>query len=173
MKKKLIISVICLLFFALAVIVILRYKGKNHMSELYEKYQYPNEDFYGKDLYSEIDYECSDSETEVGNMIVDKAFEVANYTGTEQDSETEMGDVGALSRYYYFDTKDAHTQEADFQFITCKITGNEGHIWVGATILRYDENGKNAGGGGRDMLSLWYIEYQENEWYVVKVLDTP
>lgn len=173
MKKKIIICVICLLIFVLLTILILRYTKKNSISALYEKYQYPNEDYYGKDLYSEIDYECSEYESEVGIMIVNKAFEVAHYTGTEQDSETEMGDVGALSKYYYFDTKDAHTQEADFQFITCKITGNEGHVWVETTIMRYDENGNNAGGGGKEMLSLWYIKYQENEWYVEKVLDTP
>lgn len=84
-----------------------------------------------------------------------------------------MGDVGALERYYYFDTKDAVGQEADFELITCKISGREGHVWVGTTIQRFDENGQNAGGGGRDMLSLWYIEYQENGWYVVKILNTP
>lgn len=173
MKKKIIICVICLLGLVLVTILILRYNGKNNVSALYEKYQYPNEEYYGKDLYSEIDYECSEYESEVGEMIVKKAFEVAHYTGTEQDSETEMGDVGALRRYYYFDTKDAHSQEADFQFITCKINGNEGHVWVETSITRYDKNGKSAGGGGYEMLSLWYIEYQENGWYVVEVLDTP
>jgi hypothetical protein len=172
MKKKLIISAICLLFFALAVIVILRYKEKNHMSELYEKYQYPNEDFYGKDLYSEIDYECSDSESEVGNMIVDKAFEVANYTGTEQDSETEMGDVGALSRYFYFDTKNAVSQEGTFRLITCSISGDEGHVWVVYTCEKYDEN-ETLINASYDILSLWYIENQGNEWYVVRIQEAP
>lgn len=39
--------------------------------------------------------------------------------------------------------------------------------------MRHDENGKIASGGGKEMLSLWYIEYHEDEWYVVKALDTP
>ena len=141
--------------------------------KLYEKYRYPNEEFYGKELYSEILYECSVYETKIGNDLLERAVKVAEYTGTKEQAETETGDVGALSKYFYFDTKDAIVQEADFQFITCKITGNEGHIWVGATIHRFDENGENAGGGGKDMLSLWYIEYQESEWHVVKVLSSP
>ncbi len=174
MKKKILItSAICLLIFVLLVIVILRYKGKSYMSELYEKYRYPNEEVYGKDLYSEIDFECSEYESEVGNMIIDRAFEVARYTGTEQDSEREMGDVGALSRYYYFNSKNAHTQEANFKFITCQITDNEGHVWVETTVLRRDINGKNAGGGCRGVLSLWCIEYRDNEWYVVWASDGP
>lgn len=171
--KKRTIWIICVLIFVLLAILILKYKENNKISALYEKYQYPNEDYYGKDLYSEIDYECSEYESEVGKMIVDKAYEVAHYTGTEQRAETEMGDVGALDRYYYFDTKDAQIQEASFQFITCKITGNEGHVWVETTIIRYDKDGENAGGGGREMLSLWNIKYQENEWHVMEVFDTP
>lgn len=140
---------------------------------LYEKYRYPYEEFYGKDLYSEITYDCPEDESEIGNIMVGRAFEIANYTGTEQNAETEMGDVGALSRYYYFDSKDAITQEADFNLITCKINDNEGHVWVETTILRQDKNGENAGGGCREALSLWYIEYQNNQWNVVWASDGP
>lgn len=163
-----------LLFFCILIILILLIYSKiNYKSELYKKYQYPNEDYYGKDLYYEIDYECSEYESEVGKMIVNRAFEVAHYTGSEQDSEIEVGDVGALKRYYYFHTKEAHSQEADFQFITCKITGNAGHVWVETTIKRYDENG-NMLQGEREMLSLWYIVNQDNdEWNVVAAFDTP
>lgn len=161
------------LIFVLLVIIILRYKEKSYTSELYEKHQYPNEEFYGKDVYSEIDYEFSEYESEVGNMMIDRAFEVARYTGTEQEAETEMGDVGSLSRYYYFNSKNTYTQESDFKFITCQITENEGHVWVETTVLRHDKNGENDGGGCRGALSLWRIENRDNEWYVVRASDGP
>ena len=172
--KKIKIIAICLLSCCLLMIIILLIYSKiNQKSELYKKYQYPNEDYYGKELYSEIDYECSDYERKIGEMIVDRAMKTANYTGTEQDAKMEIGDVGALSRYYYFETKDVQSQEADFQFITCKITGNAGRVWVETTIKRYDENG-NMLQGEREMLSLWYIVDQDNyEWNVVAVFDTP
>lgn len=173
MKKKILItSVICLLIFVLLVIVILRYKGKSYMSELYEKYRYPNEEFYGKDLYSEIDYECSEYESEVGNMIIDRAFEVARYSGAEQDSETEMGNVGALSIFYYFHNKHVVSQKVDFKFITCKITENKGHVWVVYTHVGYDNSGTRVTSSS-NILSLWYIEKEGDGWYVVRIQEAP
>lgn len=170
MKNKKLILIPGLLIFVLLVVVIIIFWKKH---ELYEKYRIPNEEVYGKELYSEILYACSEYESKIGKGVLDKAVQVAEYKGTKEGAENEIGDVGALSRYYYFDTKRAVAQETSFQFITCKITGNEGHVWVGTTILRFDENGENAGGGGSDMLSLWYIENRDGEWHVVKVFDTP
>ena len=129
MKRKVYpICILFLLFLGLLIIVALGYCKKNKMSALYKEYRYPNEEYYGKDLYSEIDYKCSDYELQVGNEIVNKGLEVLQYTGTEQDAEAEMGDVGALSRYYYFDRKNVVSQDGNFRFITCRISGNEGHI---------------------------------------------
>ena len=70
--------------------------------------------FFGKELYAEIDYECSDYEWEVGNEIVNEGVKVFKYTGMEQVSEAEMGDVGVLERYYYCDMKNAVSQEGTF-----------------------------------------------------------
>ena len=170
MKSKKLIMITGLLIIALLAVAII-ICWKKH--ELYEKYRYPNEEFYGKELYYEILYGCSEYESKIGKEILDTAIQVAEYTGTKEDAENEIGDVGALSKYFYFDAKRAVAQEASFRFITCKITGNEGHVWVETTILRFDENGKNAGEGGRDMLSLWYIEKQGKEWNVVEIWATP
>ena len=77
MKKK--STILCIfIIFALLIIVILRYKEKSK-SELYTKYQYPNEAFFGKELYSEIDYSCSDYEAEVGKTVVERAVEISKY----------------------------------------------------------------------------------------------
>lgn len=88
-----------LIILALVIIAILCWQKK----ALYDEYRYPNEDFYGKELYSEICYDCSAYEAEIGNALVDKAIEVAKYTGTEE-AEKEIGDVGALSRFYYYNS---------------------------------------------------------------------
>lgn len=174
MKKKKIylISAVGLLLLISLTVAVSGYWKKSKMSELYEEYQYPNEKFYGKELYSEIDHECSDYESEVGNEIVNKGLQVLNYTGTEQEAETEMGDVGALSRYYCFQTRDAVSQERSLQFITCKISGKEGHVWAVCTCEGDDENG-NQVTASSDSLSLWHIENREGEWYVVQVQEAP
>lgn len=145
----------------------------NGMSALYEHYQFPNEDFYGKTLYYEIDYECSAYERKVADVILNRARQVAEYTGTPQDVKAQLGDVGALNKYYYFDTENAVTQEVSFEFITCKITDNGGHLWVASTVSRYDESGEHVPGGGRDILCLWYITERKDGWHVVKALESP
>ena len=99
-------------------------------------------------------------------------MEVSEYSGTKETAEKEMGDVGALSEYYYFDMKGAVTQEATFQFITCKITGDEGHVWVVTARRGYDPEGKINGSRGEG-LAIWYIENQEGNWYVTRVRETP
>ena len=38
----------------------------------------------GKELYSEILHECSEYESEIGKEVLDKAMQVAEYTGTEE-----------------------------------------------------------------------------------------
>lgn len=166
------ISIIFVLVIVVLTILYLLYTFILKDKILYEKYRYPCEDCYGKDLYSEITYDCSEYEFEIGNMIVDKAYEVALYTGTEQDAETEIGDVGVLSKYYYFNYKNVVSQKIDFQFITCKISGSEGHVWVAYTRVGYDDSGTRVT-SSLDCLAIWYIENQEDEWNVVQIRDAP
>lgn len=173
MKRNiLLIGILSLLIIIFLIIVIIRFGKKNNMSELYEEYQYPNEDFFGRELYSEIDYECSDDESQIGNMMVNKAIDVSKYSGTKEDSESAIGDVGALDRYYYYDRKEAASQKATFEFITCKITEDKGHIWVVTKRIYYDADEKMIGGSS-EILTLWNIENKEGEWYVVQIREAP
>ena len=61
------------------------------------------------------------------------------------------------------------TYDATFEFITCKITGDEGHVWVVTTLeSRYRDSGEIASGGW-DILSLWHIEEADDNWQVTEV----
>lgn len=174
--KRVIYSISGISVLTLALLIFMIVAGntqKNSVSELYEHYQFPGEDFFGKTLYSEIDYEYSADEAEVANEILSRAIQVAEYTGTEQDSDTQARDVGALSKYYLYNSKDAVAQDVDFELITCKITDDKGHLWVASTISRYGEDGQYVPGGGRDILTLWYIEHHDQEWQVVQVKEGP
>lgn len=170
MKRKK--YIICLMFFILLMIIMLGCWEKIKAHNMYEEYRYPNEDFYGKELYAEINYKCSAHETKIGTEIVNKALAILQYTGTKQNAEAEMGDVDALSEYYYFNTKNAVSQEGILKFITCKLSGSEGHVWVVYTLKRYDKNG-SLESSSSDILSLWYIEKQEDEWHVAEIWEAP
>lgn len=171
MRKKVILTG-SLLIFLLGILWISF--GKKFM--LYEKYRYPNEEFFGKKLYAEITHNCSDYELEIGNSVLDKAIKVAEHTGTEKDVG-ELGDVGALSQYYYYSQEvpseyETAYQELKFQFITCKVTKDKGHVWVVYTRIMKDKNEKVIAGSW-DILSLWEIEKQDGEWYAVKISEAP
>lgn len=163
---------ICVVIIIIGLMIIVTAKNGRKF-RLYNEYRYPNEEFYGKDLYSEIVYKCSAYESEIGNELLDRAMKISQYKGVKQQAEKELGDVGALSRYYYYSTEGTTSQDVDLKFITCRINGNKGHVWSVGTVLHYDENGNNSGGGGREMLTLWNIEKNEEGWQVIKVTETP
>lgn len=148
MKAKRIIAVISLLFFAILIILMIKSWKKY---ELYDKYHYPNEEFYGKELYSEITYDCSEYEAEIGKDMLDMAMKSDEYTGTSGN---------------------AVSQNVTLQLITCKISGNEGHVWVVYTRKGYDENGALVNVSS-NILSLWYIERQGSEWSITQVREAP
>lgn len=170
-KLAVIFLIMVLLIVVICVIVGMNYTG-NKMSGLYKEYQYPNEDFFGKELYSEIDYKCTEEESRVGSLIMNKAVSVSDYSGKEEDAESTLGDVGELSRYYYYNRQDAASQEVTLEFITCKITENTGHVWVVTKQTYYDFDGKMLG-GSNNILTLWSIENKEGEWCVVQVKEAP
>ena len=172
MKKKIyLIGIFCLMIIACLAVMIPRIMDKYEAYKLYKKYQYPSEEVFGKELYSEITYRCSDYESEVGNLLIDQAIEVAEYTGIEQDAKKEIGEVYALDYYYLYKRNGAIAQEVTFQFVTCKISENSGHVWILCT-KKYDEAGEVIYDGS-NIPSLWYIEKQEEEWRVVKVMEGP
>lgn len=163
---------ICLTFFILLIVIVLGCWKKTRACKMYEEYQYPNEDFFGKEIYSEINYRCSAYEAKIGNELVNKGLAIMQYTGTKQDAEAEMGDADALGEYYYFNAKNAVSQEGTLKFITCKLSGNKGHVWVVYTLKRYNERG-SLESSSSDILSLWCIENQGSEWHVAEIREAP
>ncbi len=169
-NKVYLISGVSFLIIILAMILI--YYKQNCVSDIYKEYQYPNEDFFGKELYSEIDYKCSEYELEIANMVIDRAKEVSDYIDIMENAESKLGDVGALSRYYYFNSENAVMQDVDFQIVTCKINSDEGHVWVVYNLVRYDKEGEPINSCS-DILTLWNIEKYGDEWRVVQVREAP
>lgn len=138
---------------------------------LYQKYRYPSEEFYGKKLYSEVVYHCSYKEKAIGKALVGQAVKISQYEGTEQEAENEIGYVGALEEYYLFQDKKAIAQEMTFQLITCKINGDDGHVWVVYTSAVHRNDGTT--GYSTDILTLWDIENQGGRWVVTRIIEAP
>lgn len=140
-------------------------------SALYEEYRNPNESYFGR-LYEEIDYKCSEEEEKIGNELVNTAAELSVYSGTEQEAENEFGYAGALKQYCLYNRPTADSQEMSFRFITCRITEDEGHVWVAySRKIKYKDYERVI--QSQNILTLWIIKKQDDKWKVVKILETP
>ena len=170
MKKMFVeIFVICLIFL---IYLVNNFVTKNkEKRKIYDRYKYPNRDFFGDELYSEIEHRPSKYELEIGNQIVEKGNNVFDFCGTPKESE-KIGDVGELNRYFYYVYQDAESQKADVSLITCIISGDKGNVWVVYSVERYDVYG-NRINASINILSLWYIEKNKNDWKVVKIKESP
>lgn len=60
--------------------------------------------------------------------------------------------MGALGKYYLFQDKKAIEQEITFRLITCKITGDDGHVWIVYTSRIYRND--DTTGSSTDILPL-------------------
>lgn len=72
---------------------------------VYQEYRYPNEKFYGKELYSEITYNCSDREKEIGKMLLDQTVKISQYKDTEQEAGMNLGMWVRSGNIIYFKIK--------------------------------------------------------------------
>lgn len=127
---------------------------KKTESDIYKKYRVYKE-FYGEDLYKEIDYESTEEEQEIGEEIVSKFEQVLQYTGTEEMADES---VGELKRFYWFPFYiQPSSCKSSVSLITTKIQGDEGHVWVSYFVCRYDEDDTLINGTG-DGITLLYIE---------------
>lgn len=163
-KKLLVITIIC-------IISIVVYKCVFFETDLYKKYKYPNEEFFGKEVYSRIDHKATQSERSVGMEMFDKVRLVSEYTGTEEDADY-VEEIGELNDFYYFTRVGAASQKVDLTFITCELDDENGMIWVEYDRRYFDEKGEFIGGSS-DVLMLWSIEKIDGKWMVVNSSEAP
>ena len=76
MKRK--ICIFMVVFFLILLGIGLYRKHNVAHSDLYLEYQYPEEEFFGKELYSEIDHQSSPEELEFGKGILDKINQISS-----------------------------------------------------------------------------------------------
>ncbi len=163
MKRK--ICIFMVVFFLILLGIGLYRKHNVAHSDLYLQYQSPYEDFYGKELYAELDHQSSPEELEFGEKIADKVEQVMNYSGTREDAVNE----GALNEYYYFyNPYYSHHEhlERKVELLTCKMTEYTADVWIGYGV-KIDDDGWNA-------ISLINLrKAPDGEWVITWVREMP
>lgn len=172
MKRKNCIFIVCFIVVLFGILLGIRLYKKNKVvySDLYLKYQYPEEEYFGKELYSEIDHQSSPDEIECGKEIIDKINQIADYKENEEDALNE----GALNWFYYFyGCPTAVEQNLNVEFITCKLSQDTGHLWIAYDREQYDENGELACGSWNILALISLSKNANGEWFVTEIDEAP
>jgi len=138
---------------------------------LYQQYKYPNEHFFGKQVYSEILYEYTDEEKSVGDAILETARAIFSHLGGKDRANDT---VGALFRYYF--NEDMASEEHGLELVAVKLEGPAGWMWVAYHRRAFDSNGNLAYGSGSQqhkILARWELNQADNGWIVTKVSEAP
>ena len=166
MKRK--ICIFMVVFFLILLGIGLYRKHNVAHSDLYLEYQYPDEEFFGKELYSEIDHQSSPEELEFGKGILVKINQRADFRGNKEDALNE----GVLNWFYYFDgCPRAVDQDLKAELITCKLSVNTGHVWIAYDREQYDENGELACGSWHILELITLRKNFDGEWVVIEIKE--
>ena len=136
-------------------------------SALYKQYQYPNEEYFGKEVYRQIDSPCTEEKRKDVAQVLSAAEYVFRYTGDAAHSDKS---VGALKSYYRF--SEAASVDFSVKLITTKNDGRSGYMWVVYSANGFDRNG-NLIYGSSNILAKWDIQKKSGQWVVVKIDEAP
>jgi len=138
-------------------------------NEYYKEYKYSSDSFGpAKIKYSTIAYECTDEEKLEVKPLMEMFIKVLGYTGKRADADKN---VGALERFYYFSDENDYTSvKYHTEFITAKISGRNGYMWVFYSIEHLDENGKVCHGSWK-IPCYFEIKKLNDEWIIIKLLE--
>ena len=158
MNKKSIVIILIFIFIILLILICV--SSRNEISN--QIYDETDLEYFGRDLLKELEYKASGEEIEIANQILSYAREIAGGNITDDSKVFKH-----YSPYSYTDCKSVDLQ---VEMITCKINGEEGHLWVKTSYDKYDEKGDIISYGSVP-ISLWIIKKENNEWVVIDIKE--
>ena len=123
--------------------------------------------FFGEKL-SELQIECTAEDREAIQPVLDFADEAFSYLGDSDKYEL----FGKLGRYCYNNYSDVVSEKHGIDFLTAKLDGDSGYLWVNSWQNGYDASGEVTTGCGMHK-SRWALEKLNGEWVVANVLEAP
>lgn len=125
------------------------------------------EAFFGEKL-SELEIECTPEDRIAIQPVLDFADEAFSYLG-DVDSHELFGELGI---YSYNNYSDVISETHGIDFLTAKLNGDSGYLWIKYFQEGYDETGERTTGSW-ECKSRWSLEKINGEWVVTDVLEHP
>lgn len=168
MKRKTISIIIFVLILAVILAIAFFIVGDYLQQKYdYQAYQW-EEDFYGKETYAELQIECTAEDRIAVQPVLDYADEVFSYLGDGDKYEL----FGKLGIYSYNNYSDVVSETHGIDFLTAKLNGDSGYLWIKYFQEGYDETGECTTGSW-ECKSRWSLKKTDGEWVVSDILEHP
>ncbi len=165
MKRKTVSKIIfAAVLFAILALLFLLMIGEYLQPKAYQW----EEDFYGRETYSELQIKCTAEDREAIQPVLNLADEAFSYLG-DGDKYELFGKLGLYSLNNY---KDVVSEKHGIDFLTAKLDGGSGYLWVEYFHEGYDETGERTTGSW-EIKSRWTLEKTDGEWIVSDILEHP
>ena len=123
------------------------------------------EAFFGEKL-SELQTEAAIEDRIAVQPVLDFADEAFSYLGDGDKYEL----FGKLGRYCYNDYTGVVSEKHGIDFLTAKLDGDSGYLWVRYFREGYYETGERTTGAW-DCKSRWTLKKSNGEWVVADILE--
>lgn len=139
-------------------------------SDYYKDYEVQT---FGEKTYNEINEPCSaedKAELKPVLKLAEKAFSA--FPKSEKEAEKQFGELYQYTNYIDDPNEIPVTEKHDIHFITGKVNGDNGYIWLNYTHINYDEKGEELRGDSQ-INTRWTLKKKNGEWTVTATLESP
>lgn len=157
------------LIFAVAVIFLMGFAAASFFgpqSDYYNKYEKYKYAFIP--YYSTIGKNCSESDRETAQSVINLAGEIM--TDTDGEVHPYADKLETYGVKYSLTEKEIAKVEAKLNLITADFTFSNGYMWVEYHKQSYSPNGDTV--EDYECLAYWKLKKQNGLWRVVKIKET-
>ena len=166
MKRKII--AISIIITAVVIIIAFLHSVFEYTEKNQNIIQDIEKEFFGDEVYSELQIECTAEDREAIQPVIDLADEAFSYLGDGDKYEL----FGKLGKYCYNDYTGnipVASEKHSIYFLTAKLDNETGYLWV-----EYFQEGYNKSSEfitARNRKSRWTLEKLNGEWVVSDILE--
>lgn len=130
------------------------------------------EEYYGKEIYSELNEGSSPGSRQVLQPIIKKVEKALKFTGNEKNAKKKFGELARYTPAYSSDIDEAKVVEANVTFLTAKLYHDTGYLWIKYSQYGYEKNGELSFGSSDIQSRITLVKYGD-EWTAVNVIEAP
>lgn len=130
------------------------------------------EEYFGKEIYSELNEGSSPSDKQEVQPIIKKVDKALKFTGNEKSAKKRFGELAWYTPAYASEIEGVKVVEAKVTFLTAKLYHDTGYLWIKYSQYGYEKNGDLSFGSADIQSRITLVKYGD-EWTAVNVMEAP